>query len=64
MNDDKRDRITDVVRQHIGVVLMVSLLMQGGWAGVVGTVTPHVRKELLVLADNLETEFIDAATRL
>ena len=38
LNDDKRDRITDVVRQHIGVGLMVSLLMQGGWAGVVGSV--------------------------
>ena len=60
LNDSKRDRITDVVRQHIDVILMVALLNDKGWAGVVAAIPRHARDKLLVFADELETEVIDA----
>ena len=64
LNDEKRDRITDVVRVHLDVFLMVTLLNKEGWAGVVVALPRRVRKDLLALADELEAEVLQAVVCL
>ena len=64
LNDDMHDRINDVVREHLDMFSMVVLLNTKGWAGVVAALPRRVRKELLVLIDELEAEVLAAVVCL